>query len=372
MKQRVNLSYKRATLILIMAIMLTATLGTMNIHINMDEPSAPIEVHTETVMASPSHSSPMLVELFVYIGCVYCPDAEAASYKIQDNYGSSMLFLEHHIWSDAAGWALDESGARAQHFLGQDDGVPSVILDGSTKIDGRETNGWDYNTYKNYIEAEPSNPYMGSDMTVIFEPGEDSITADWDIDILGEVSGSAQAFFVLYQKQASHDGVTYRQVVRDITPYQSGFTAGDNSLTASFPYPLQSANGMGVAAILEDKNTHNTYFVEAYDFPNPDGTTDNPNNNDEGEEDIDADGDAETPLYKSPYIIIPSLGALAVVALFIMHNKNPGLPIENEETTTQKDAKKKGAGNNKNGKKKPGKNGKKGPKKGKKKGRRRR
>ena len=105
----------------------------------------------------------ILVELFVYEGCLTCPTAEFCLEDLAWEYGTTQLILvEEHLWSD--GYDTAETNARYDWYVGDGKkGTPDVFINGLTKrlqglsCDCVEGN---YKCYKDAIDEELTRPSL--------------------------------------------------------------------------------------------------------------------------------------------------------------------------------------------------------------------
>ncbi|GEM_PF-4098356 len=215
---------------------------------------------TATASAHSGKKHMPVAELFVYIGCQYCPYAEAGMYRLASER-DDFFFLEYHIWNDQAGWSSNQTNALAAAYGVQ--GTPFVAVDGVIPISGADPSNYGFgmfeeschDAYKNAVEQRLSKSSLYS-ITVSVKKTGDNITATATIEINDPdfAEKNPYARFILFERGASFGGEKYRNVVRDLPQATPILEPGRTHVTKNFTVPpeTQDPKMLGVAVMIQN------------------------------------------------------------------------------------------------------------------------
>jgi len=198
-------------------------------------------------------------ELFVYVGCMYCPYAEDALPGLISS--TNAVVLVYHVWSDQAGWDTSEGEALAASYGVS--GAPAMMVDGVDLIQGADPMGYGQGNFDQscedaYVDSVDGRQDSSSIQILpsIQKSGDKlSLSADIYLDILSSQDMAAR--FVVYEKTASFQGINYLNVVRDVKSHGAIVQSGKTTFSEEIfiPRDTQNSDNLGLAVMVYSQGT---------------------------------------------------------------------------------------------------------------------
>ncbi|HPR41197.1 MAG TPA: hypothetical protein PK718_01450, partial [Candidatus Methanofastidiosa archaeon] len=228
--------------------------GTVNLEI-MSRGNRDTEAMNFNVSTVEEQNKFVLLEVFTYIGCPYCPYAEKAAEDLLINYPGRIVVLEYHGMGDSFETAFS-SERGSKYAVG---GYPSAMIDGNRKVKGGNSNT--YNEYVSFVEPllddEPLVRIQATVSDSTLSPGEK------DINVIIKPQGldsytSVNVIFVTFRNGLSlpnHASNVYNYVVVDGFESRISLLNKTEDVTITMDIPEDG----GVVIIVQDADTKKVY-----------------------------------------------------------------------------------------------------------------
>lgn len=208
----------------------------------------------------------VLVELFSFVGCAFCPNAEEAVDSLKSEYRDSLAVLIYHMRVSGDTLSPEDAQTRAEWY-----GVsaaPTALFDGDRKLVGASTVEIAYNSYKDRIvtrRSTPSSFEMSTDVTLT----PSNIQVDCEVIALGSTKQGLQVRVVLFQDSVIVEQSRYDFVVRWIEETDL-LWAGSDTFRVTFSLPRRWTTGaLGIVGFLQDDATQEVLQSVVEDVSQP-------------------------------------------------------------------------------------------------------
>lgn len=194
----------------------------------------------------------VLAELFSFVECTFCPNAEEAIHRLKSEYGDSLAVLVYHMRLLGDTLSPEDAQARA-HWYGVS-AAPTSFFDGGSKFVGANTVEYAYNNYKDIIVTRRSIPSpLQMSMDLLSTPSD--VQIDCEVVALDEASGDLKLWSVIFENSVGLDDSKYDFVVRWIEEKSLSFSGSDTFRTTfAFLNPWQSGE-LGAVAFVQNDDT---------------------------------------------------------------------------------------------------------------------